>query len=474
MYLYRTEMTSSNIVERLAKHRTIGSAPRPELEWLAAHGSVRHLNAGDVLVASGGPVEALFVVLSGRMTIFRGAGPRKIVEWREGDVTGLLPYSRVAGSPGDVIADEPTDIFSVAGTDFPALMRDCHALTEILIHTMLDRARAFKSVDLRDEKIMALGKLSAVVTHELNNPAAAIERSAALIAHRIEESERATRVLCHAHLDEPQLAALDEIQAACVSNRLRGVRSPLQQAEREEALGDWLSSRGLDVAIADALSETTVTLEALDRLASAVQPSVLNEALRWAAAACSVRSLASEIQEAATRISRLVAAAKRFTHMDQADVPESVDVAKGIDDTVTLLRSKALKKSATISVDIESGLPNARGFAGELSQIWMNLIDNALDAIPDSGRVDIGATHERQRVVVRVIDNGNGIPEEIRDSIFVPYFTTKPIGEGTGLGLDTAQNLVRHNGGNIRVDSRPGRTEFRVELPVAAPGGATS
>jgi signal transduction histidine kinase len=150
--------------------------------------------------------------------------------------------------------------------------------------------------------------------------------------------------------------------------------------------------------------------------------------------------------------------------MDQAAVAEPVDVARGIDDTVTVLRSKARHKSATVVVDVEPGLPKALGFVGELNQVWSNLIDNALDAIAESGRIDIKAVLERQRVVVHVIDNGGGIPDHVREHIFDPFFTTKPVGEGTGLGLDIVRRLVRHNEGEISVESRPGRTEFRVAL----------
>jgi signal transduction histidine kinase len=468
-------MTEPDIVTRLLKHRTVGGTPRRELEWLAAHGSLRHLNVGDVLLASGKPVEDLDIVLTGRLTIFRGAGPQKLWEWREGDVTGLLPYSRAGGAPGDVIADEPTDIFVMSGDHLPTMMRECEAITSILVHSMLDRARGFTSVDLLDEKLRSLGRLSAGLAHEMNNPASAIERSAALLARRIEDSERATRALNNARLTDAQLAALDDVRESCVSTRQRGVRSPLAQAAREEAISDWLKRGSLEAAIADELSETAVTLEALDRLASKVQGPALNDALRWVAATCSARSLASEIQEAATRISVLVTAIKGFTHMDQAAVPEPVDVAKGIDDTVTVLRSKARSKSASIAVDVEPGLPKARGFVGELNQIWANLIDNALDAIPDSGHIDVRATRERHNVVVRITDDGSGIREEIRDRIFEPFFTTKPVGLGTGMGLDIVRRLVRNNNGDVSVESRPGRTEFRVELPaIATDGGAAS
>jgi signal transduction histidine kinase len=469
-------MSSPDIVERLSKHRTIAGAPRHELEWLAARGSMRHLGPGDLVLASGRPVEDLYIVLSGRLTIFRGTSPQKLWEWPEGDVSGRLPYSRVGASPGDVIADERTDVFVISGDHLPAMMRECNALTTILVHSMLDRARGFTSVDLLDERLRSLGRLSAGLAHELNNPASAIERSASLLGRLIADSERATRALGNAHLTDAQLAALDEVRQSCVSTRKRGVLSPIAQSQREDSIAAWLADNGLDRAAADALAETAVTLEALDRLGSAVRGPALDDSVRWVAATCSARSLASEIQEAAARISRLVTSIKGFTHMDQATVPEPVDVEKGIDDTVTMLRSKARHKSASITVDVEPHLPRARGFAGELNQIWLNLIDNALDAIADSGHVDVRATHERQLVVVRVIDNGSGIPDHIRNRIFEPFATSKPIGQGTGMGLEIAWRLVRHNDGDISVvESRPGRTEFRVEIPaVVAEGGAAS
>jgi signal transduction histidine kinase len=198
-----------------------------------------------------------------------------------------------------------------------------------------------------------------------------------------------------------------------------------------------------------------------------VQGDALDAVLRWAAAGCAVRALASEIQEAAMHISGLVSAIKGFTHMDQAMVAEPVEIAPGLGNTIAVLRSKASKKSAAVSIDVENGLPSVRGFAGELNQIWGNLIDNALDAVPEKGLVEVTAKRERGRVVVRVMDNGSGIPASVRERIFDPFFTTKAMGQGTGLGLDIVRRLVRHNDGTIEVDSRPGRTEFRVELPIA-------
>jgi signal transduction histidine kinase len=462
-------MKATDLVDRLAEHKTLGAAPREELAWLASHGSLRQLDAGDVLTAKGARVESMFVVLSGciAISVDRGAGPHKIMEWRGGDVTGLLPYSRLVSPPGDTVAQEPSEILAVPRDCLRAMTRECYEITAILVHSMLDRVRVFNSSDLQDEKMVSLGKLSAGLVHELNNPASAIERSAVLLEDRLEDSEWAARALGAARLTDSQLAIVDRVRESCAATSERGVRSPIEQAEREETMADWLADHGLDTTMAEALADTAATIEGLDRLAGAVDGPALNAVLRWTAAGCTVRGLASEIQNAAIRISGLVMAIKGFTHMDQATVAEPVDLALGLSNTVAVLKSKARAKSVEVAIHVEPGLPRVRGFAAELNQIWANLIDNALDAVPDSGRVEVLANREGRRVAVLVVDNGTGIPAPIRDRIFDPFFTTKPVGQGTGLGLDIVRRLVRHNDGEISVESQPGRTEFRVVLPLA-------
>ena len=203
---------------------------------------------GDVVSTKGTPVEGMFIVLSGHVVLYvdRGSGLHKMMEWRGGDVTGMLPYSRLVTPPGDTVAQEPTTVFAIPRDQLRTMIRECHEVTSILVHTMLDRARVFTSGDLHDEKLLSLGKLSAGLAHELNNPAAAIERGAALLEDRLEEAERATRVLGASRLTDAQLEALDQFRACLRDTRVSGVRSPLEQAEREEAMADWLEDHGLD------------------------------------------------------------------------------------------------------------------------------------------------------------------------------------------------------------------------------------
>ncbi|HEY3441614.1 MAG TPA: ATP-binding protein [Paludibaculum sp.] len=467
-------MADVNLVDRLAAHKTLGAAPREELEWLASHGFLRRLETGDVLTAKGSRPEGLFVVLAGRLTMFvdRGAGPRKAIEWQEGDVTGLLPYSRVMSAPGDAIAQEASEIFELHGDHVRELTERCYGLTSSLVHALVDRARAFTTSDLHDEKMVSLGKLSAGLAHELNNPASAIERSATLLQDRLEDHERATRALGAFALTGAQLAAFDAVREACRAKPASGVRSPIEHAEREEAIADWLADHGLDTGIAESLADTAVTFESLDLLAQTIEGPAMTAALNWGASGCAVRNLAAEIHDAAMRVSGLVIAIKGFTHMDQAVVAGPVDLSLGLNNTVTVLRAKARGKSAAVVVDAEAGLARVRGFGGELNQIFANLIDNALDAISVAGRVEVTAKVEGRKVVVRITDNGAGIPAEIRERIFEPFFTTKPMGQGTGLGLDIVRRLVRHNDGEISVESRPGWTQFRVALPVAETDGS--
>jgi len=229
----------------------------------------------------------------------------------------------------------------------------------------------------------------------------------------------------------------------------------------------WLKTNSVDTFAAEALAETNISFDTLNQLAASIHGPALNAAVKWIAADSTTHRLTSEIQVASTRIHDLVAAIKGFTEMDRAAVPEPVEIEKGLTNTLVVLRSKAKTRFVELSIAVEKDLPCVNGFGSELNQVWMNLIDNAIDAVSESGRVEVKAAREQDTVRVRVIDNGPGIPADIRDRIFDPFFTTKPAGKGTGLGLDIVRRLVQRNNGEIEIDSQPGRTEFRVTFPIA-------
>ncbi|MGE0704882.1 MAG: sensor histidine kinase, partial [Vicinamibacterales bacterium] len=349
---------------------------------------------------------------------------------------------------------------------FPEMIHDCHELTAILVHVMIDRARHFTSGAFHEEKLLSLGRLSAGLAHELNNPASAVVRSSQALAAQLTEALTAFRALGAARLPEATLKMLDEVADICVTTIETTVRSPMEQADREDAFTEWLEERGADPRSAASLAESAVELSALGRLADLLPREVLNDVIRALAAGCATRKLTFEIENAANRIDGLVAAIKGFSYMDQATSPQPVDVARGLSNTLAVMRNKAKKKSIRMELDVAPNLPKIQGYGGELNQVWGNLIENALDATPEAGHVEITARVEGPFLVVRVIDSGPGIPENVRNRIFEPFFTTKPVGSGTGLGLDISRRLVGRHDGAIDFRSEPGRTEFAVSLPL--------
>jgi signal transduction histidine kinase len=462
-------LLSKTIVERLAAHRLLSGAPRSELEWLAARGTLRRYEAGTVVATESQPLESLWVFLSGHVVIYvdRGSGPRKVMEWRGGDLSGILPYSRMKASPGKAVALEETEAFELHSDHFPELIRECYCVTSACVHTMVDRARVFTTTDLHDERIRSLGHLAAYLTHELNNPTSAVARSAMALGLALKESDSAARAVGAACLDEPQLAAIDQFLSAVSADSPDPALTSLERSDREEAITNWLIDHGADDRAAPSLGRLPAPLPALDRLATLVDRAALPAVVRYVAAEVEARTLAVEIERAASRISGLVAAVKRFTYLDQATAPKPVDIGIGLRDTVTILNPKARTKAISVSLDIQAGLPMVLGFGGDLNQVWMNLVDNAIDAAPQHGHVTVTAVGDGKSIVVRVVDDGPGIPDEIRGRIFEPFFTTKPPGEGTGMGLDIASRVVARHEGEIEVSSVPGRTEFRVTLPTA-------
>ncbi|HYB54289.1 MAG TPA: ATP-binding protein, partial [Thermoanaerobaculia bacterium] len=350
------------------------------------------------------------------------------------------------------------------------LIRDCYELTSIFVHVMLDRARHFTSSDLQEEKMFSLGKLAAGLAHELNNPASAAARSAKELRPRLSELEQASRALGAARLSDAEQAAVERARRLC--SAAAGATfgsSPIARADREDALGDWLTRHHADAIVPEGLAATAITVEALDELSEALSGEALLSALRWLAAGCAANQLAYEVEAAASRIHKLVAAVKGFTYMDRATIPKPVDVGQGLADTLAVLGAKARAKSIEVSLDVEPDLPRVQGFGGELNQVWANIVDNALDAA--RARVAVVAARQAQSVVVSVTDDGPGLAPEIGNRIFDPFFTTKPVGQGTGLGLDIARRIVRRHRGEIAFESRPGCTLFRVTLPIE-PGGS--
>ena len=459
------------LVDRLAALPKLRDVPRPEFEWLAAHGELKTYPAGTVVAPKGLPIRHLWIVLSGAVTsqADRATGPRWVADWQVGDITGKLPYSRMIGPPGDSYVSVDTETLAIDESQFPELVHRCPVFTAHTVHQMLDRARSFKSSDLQDEKLVSLGKLAAGLAHEINNPASATVRGAKQLRTLLAEADAASRALGAAGLTPQMMRAIEHTRDLCLAQADGVVRSPIEQADWEDTITEWLAQHQANPAHAAPLAETSATIPALDALARVAPAPVLDAALRWIAAGCAAQAVARDIEHSATRIHELVAAVKRFTYMDAAAGPESIDLAVGLRDTVRVLAAKARDRSASVTIEIPAGLPRARGIGSELNQVWLNLLDNALDAVEPSGHVTISAGTENDRVVVRVVDDGAGIPADILPRIFDPFFTTKPPGHGTGLGLEIAHQLVRQSNGDIVVQSRPGHTEFRVSLAAEQP-----
>lgn len=459
-------MDSPTLLERLTGHRTLGGVPREELEWLVAHGHEHTLEPGDILTPSTGPVKGLHVILSGHLLIRvdSGAGPRIVMEWHGGDVTGVLPYSRIRKPPGSVVAEERTTILTVDAADVPRVIRECPDLTTVLVHVMLDRARVFKSSELLDEKMSSLGRLAAGLAHELNNPASAVSRSAKMLLDKVTELEAATRRFCSLNLSDAQCEVISLLRQAHTADRPR--LSPLDLSDRTDELESWMETHQVEGVDPAPLAEGGFTAADLDQLSNAIGADHVTAVLAQLCASLSVRQLVTEIDTASSRIHTLVAAVKGFTYVNQQATLQPIAIGRGLADTITVLRSKARGLQVEIDLHVPGDLPAVEGYGGELNQVWANLVDNAIDATP-GGHVRLEASAADGRVMVKVIDDGKGIPPDVLSRIFDPFFTTKEIGHGTGLGLDIARRIVHRHRGAIDVSSVPGRTEFCVTLPTS-------
>ena len=361
----------------------------------------------------------------------------------------------MTGPPGDNYLESKSELLTIQVKHFPEMINRCPVFTAYTVHTMLDRARSFNASDLQDEKMISLGKLAAGLAHEINNPASAIVRGAKQLLKYLADLDTASRALGAAALTDDMFAMIEQLRSACLITPEITLLSPIQQADREEEIAGWLERHNVDKTNAELLAYTPVTIDMLEKLTKKISDENLAFALQWIATYCAANSLAVDIERSASRISELVTAIKRFTYMDNLAGSELVKVESGLRDTIKVLAAKSKSKGATITLDIQPNLPCVRATGSELNH-----------AISRSGNIRISARMETDRLVVKIDDDGHGIPAKILPRIFDPFFSTKPPGHGTGLGLDITRRLLRMYHGDITVQSRHGRTEFRVSLLV--------
>ena len=340
----------------------------------------------------------------------------------------------------------------------------CPKFTAHTVHIMLDRARSFNTSDLQDEKMVSMGKLAAGLAHELNNPASALLRNAKLLVESLPRLESYSRTIGAAGLLNDQVEIFIKLRDVCLAKQNNHSRSPLEKADLQDQVTIWLEKNKIDTSYAAQIVDSNISFDDLQFLEQHFKGKFLEAGLTWLCSNCVSHSLADEMEKAAAQIYKLVDSVRKFSFMDQVIDKEYIDVIIGIRDTIGVLGSKIKTKNANIELTAQDNLPQVYANGSDLNQVWLSLIDNALDAIAPSGKIVIYICYEMNRVVVKIIDDGPGIPENIHSKIFDPFYTTKPPGSGVGLGLDIARRLVRRYKGDIGVNSRPGRTEFYVSL----------
>ncbi|MER6378556.1 ATP-binding protein [Streptomyces sp. NPDC001250] len=450
-----------------------------QLGRLCTEGRVELFQPGPVYT-EGAPATCFFVMIEGTVVLSRRVAGDDV------EVTRTSQPGVYAGAMQAYLGDrvrqvynnsmrvtEPTRFFVLPADIFAEVMTEWFPMAVHLLEGLFFGAKNTQATIGQRERLLALGSLSAGLTHELNNPAAAAVRATATLRERVAKMRHKLAVITEGPFSRDQLASLIEIQERTAERVAKApVLSPLEAADREDLLTDWLEDHGIDYGwqAAPTFVQAGLDVDWLEQVAAAVDEEILVNAVAWLNYTIETELLMNEIEDSTTRISHLVDAAKQYSQLDRAPY-RAVDVHELLDSTLLMLSGK-IGAGIEVVKEYDRTLPPVPAYPAELNQVWTNLIDNAVSAINSAGgtgtlTVRTGLDHERLLVEFR--DTGTGIPPEIKDRIFDPFFTTKPVGEGTGLGLDISWRIVvnKHHG-TLRVESVPGDTRFQVLLPLTA------
>jgi signal transduction histidine kinase len=449
-----------------------------KLAWVAEHGDVVAYPAGAVVSAEGAPADCFSVLLEGTMTMSRRVGADEVETIRTsspGVYSGAVQFyfgDQISQNyPGTVRAITDCRFLQLPAEQFGVVFRRWFPMATHLLQGLFLGTRNTNELVGQRERLLALGKLTAGLTHELNNPAAAAARATAALQDRFAGMRHKLAMLADGRIDGRVLRDLTDLQETFVARATTAAElSALERSDAEDVLGDWLEDHEVREPweLAGVFVPAGLGPADLEKVADTVAENFLEPALRWLAYTVETEMLLAEIRESTHRISGLVEAAKQYSQMDRSPHQE-IDLRVGLDATLVMLGAK-IPSGVAVVKDYAADLPLVPAYAAELNQVWTNLIVNALDAMAGQGRLTVRTAKDGDCALVEIGDTGPGIPEELRRRVFEPFFTTKPVGQGTGLGLDVSWRIVTNrHGGDLRVVSQPGDTRFQVRLPLTEP-----
>ena len=466
------EMASptADIVAALSTIEALKGLTEEEFTWLATHGTERFGKDGDVIFSQGTPPEHLMFILKGEVFVKRhSSSPVSVLIGQTGRITGKTPFSRIKAWNADGRSSGETWILELHDSHFPELLAAIPSMTQRVVSLLLDRNREYTRAEAQIGKLAAVNKLAANLAHELNNPASAAKSAASYLLNTVEgQPDRARYQIGMLLGTEDRLNNyldwLSRLRSAVSHSRQTGNGS-VDSSSLEDSLMSWLEEKGFAEAwkLAPILAEGNIQFSLLQELESLVPAESLCIALSDAMAAMEQEASILRVSESTDRIFRLVTAVKDYAYMDRHPV-QDVNIAESLDTVLQLFQPKLA--GITVSRSYSPNLPLLKAFGSELNQVWAALIENALDAMGDSGTLTLSTKLQGKTILVEIADTGQGIPAECADRVFEPFFTTKPFGKGLGLGLDTVQRVVQKHFGAVAFDSKPSQTTFHVRLPL--------